>query len=224
MILPFVHAPRLAFRAPFIAGPTWALLPSAAGFVDPLLSTGFPLTLLGVGRLAHALATSWDPMKLPVRLCGLREYAAKTLQELDATAELVGALYCHMADFEIFSALTLLYFAAASFSETARRLEKPELARGFLLLEREEFATACKRLLAAARRPLTGAERRQWLRGVAAAIEPINVSGLADGKRRNWYPTLAEDLFAAAPKLGADRAAIDRLLSSCGFTASSASQ
>jgi FADH2 O2-dependent halogenase len=129
-----------------------------------------------------------------------------------------------MADFEIFSALTLLYFAAASFSETARRLEKPELARGFLLQDREEFTAACKRLLAAARCPLAGSDRRQWLSGVAAAIEPVNVAGLADAKRRNWYPALAEDLVAAAPKLGVERAAIDRLLARCGFTANSAAQ
>ncbi len=45
--LPFVHAPRVAFRCHEVAGDKWALLPSAAGVIDPLLSTGFPLTLLG---------------------------------------------------------------------------------------------------------------------------------------------------------------------------------
>ena len=33
----------------------WALLPSAAGVIDPLLSTGFPLTLLGILRLVDLL-------------------------------------------------------------------------------------------------------------------------------------------------------------------------
>ena len=217
--LPFVHAPRLAFRASAAAGPNWALLPSAAGFVDPLLSTGFPLTLLGVERLANALAMAWNTPKLPALL---QDYSAVTLRELDVTAELIGALYSHMADFEVFAALTVLYFAAASYSETARRLEKPEAARRFVLQDREEFAAAWKRLLAAARGPVVGEARRQLLSGVAAAIEPINVAGLADAKRNNWYPALAEDLIAAAPKLGVDRAAIDRLLARCGFTASSA--
>ena len=54
---PFTHIPRLAFRSATIAGSRWALLPSAAGFVDPLLSTGFPLTLLGVARLAEIIRT-----------------------------------------------------------------------------------------------------------------------------------------------------------------------
>ncbi len=219
--LPFVHAPRLAFRAAMAAGPNWALLPSAAGFVDPLLSTGFPLTLLGVERLANALATGWNSPKLPALL---QDYSAVTLRELDVTSELISALYSNMADFEIFSALTLLYFAAASYSETARRLGKPELAQGFLLQTCEEFATAWKRLLAAARPPLVGKARSQLLNGVAAAIEPINVAGLADAKRRNWYPALAEDLAAAAPKLGVDREAIDRLLARCGFSPGATAQ
>ena len=51
----FTHMPRLAFRSSAIAGERWALLPSAAGFVDPLLSTGFPLTLLGVTRVAEII-------------------------------------------------------------------------------------------------------------------------------------------------------------------------
>ena len=52
-VLPFRHIPRLSFLSGRGAGDRWALLPSAAGFVDPLLSTGFPLTLLGVERLAR---------------------------------------------------------------------------------------------------------------------------------------------------------------------------
>lgn len=57
--LPFIHAPRLSFRSEAILGERWALLPSAAGFIDPLLSTGFPLTLLGVARVAEAIERSW---------------------------------------------------------------------------------------------------------------------------------------------------------------------
>ncbi len=53
--LSFVHAPRLAFRSARVVGPAWALLPSAAGVIDPLLSTGFPLTLLGLLRLLDLL-------------------------------------------------------------------------------------------------------------------------------------------------------------------------
>src|SRR6185503_18263906 len=110
--LPFVHTPRLAFRATTAAGANWALLPSAAGFVDPLLSTGFPLTLLGVTRLASALEMEWNSPRLAeVLAC----YSSQTLRELDVTAALVGALYARMDDFKVFAGLTQLYFAAASF-------------------------------------------------------------------------------------------------------------
>ena len=62
--------PRLSYRAPAAAGPRWALLPSAAAFVDPLFSTGFPLTLLGIERLAGLLdsgAFFGEPRAWPIR-------------------------------------------------------------------------------------------------------------------------------------------------------------
>ena len=52
--LPFIHTPRVGFRCHEVVGAKWALLPSAAGVIDPLLSTGFPLTLLGLSRLLEA--------------------------------------------------------------------------------------------------------------------------------------------------------------------------
>ena len=59
-VQPFRHIPRLGFRSATISGRNWALLPSAAGFVDPLMSTGFPLALLGVARLANILEHDWE--------------------------------------------------------------------------------------------------------------------------------------------------------------------
>src|SRR6185312_5201103 len=53
--LRFFHTPRLAFRSAQVAGEGWALVPSAAGVIDPLLSTGFPLALLGIHRLLDVL-------------------------------------------------------------------------------------------------------------------------------------------------------------------------
>ncbi len=93
--LPFVHVPRLAFRSREVCGPRWALLPSAAGVIDPLLSTGFPLTLLGITRLLDVLEHTAEG---PERDAGLRAYAQVTRDELDATEQLVAALYATMAD------------------------------------------------------------------------------------------------------------------------------
>src|SRR5260221_369367 len=66
--LPFIHAPRLSFRGGQVTGPGWVLLPSAAGLVDPLLSTGFPLTLLGIARLAEAIEKNWGAETFSQRL------------------------------------------------------------------------------------------------------------------------------------------------------------
>ena len=113
--LPFVHAPRVAFRCREVVGEKWALLPSAAGVIDPLLSTGFPLTLLGLGRLLEILETTSAGAE---RQAALALYARTTQEELDVTEQLVGALYACMADPALFKRLSLLYFAAASYSET----------------------------------------------------------------------------------------------------------
>jgi hypothetical protein len=111
-VIPFVHSPQLSFRSGTAAGPRWAMLPSAAGFVDPLLSTGFPLTLLGVKRIAGLLNSHWHRPSFRPQL---KDYAQLTLLELDTAAQLVGALYATMNRFDLFRELSLLYFAAASF-------------------------------------------------------------------------------------------------------------
>ena len=212
---PFVHAPALAFRAAEVAGPRWALLPSAAGFIDPLLSSGFPLTLLGISGLVRLLeAEEWAGAEFAR---GLSDYAAHTTRELDATEQLVAALYASMDDFEQFKRLTLLYFAAASFSEAAQRLGKEENARGFLLCDDAVFGPEARACAAAALATPRGSARQALLGRVDRTIEAFDVAGLGDRRRRDWYPALGEDLLAAAPKLGASREQIQQLLERCGF-------
>ena len=195
------------------------MLPSAAGFIDPLLSTGFPLTLLGVGRLAEILATDWNSAEVEARLS---QYAQCTLQELDAAARLVGALYANMNDFPLFAALSLLYFAAASFSEAARRLDRPDLASGFLLHDHPCFGpllrSCCERASCVRENDgLTAAVRNELIDDIFGAIEPVDVAGLSDRSRRNWYPVEARDLLNAAAKLGVRELDIKRALARGGF-------
>jgi len=210
----FTHMPWLSFRSAAIAGDRWALLPSAAGFVDPLLSTGFPLTLLGVMRMAEIVERDWTSERFSPRL---KEYAARTDEELLATARLIAALYSNMSNFDVFVALSLLYFAAASFSESARRLGQSQLAPSFLLSTQPEFGPACKRICERASHELTPGESSQVISEICAAIEPFNVAGLGRPERRNWYPVDADDLLNAAGKLGATREEIHALLNRCGF-------
>jgi FADH2 O2-dependent halogenase len=211
---PFVHMLHMNFRSSAIAGNKWALLPSAAGFADPLLSTGIPLTLLGVSRLAEIIGQYWGTEHFDGRL---RQYAEKTDAELAATARLIASLYANMNNFPVFVSLTLLYFAAASFSEAARRLGKPHLAGSFLLCEDPVFGPACMRLLDRARRPLSEQESAALTSDILEAIEPFNVAGLDRRDRRNWYPVDADDMMNAADKLGASRSEVVELLQRCGF-------
>jgi FADH2 O2-dependent halogenase len=217
-VFPLVHSPRLGFRVTQVAGRNWALLPSAAGVIDPLLSTGFALTLLGIERLTGALAARGTTSPW----AGLDDYQRQTQAELDATEQLVAALYASMADFEVFKRLTLLYFAAASYSEAVRRLGHPERAPGFLLHADRRFGPALRRCVSAV---LTmpdasgdpRAARARLFDDIDRAIEPFDTAGLRDRTRRDWYPVLAADLVAGAPKLGADAAEIGRLLARSGF-------
>ena len=214
--LPFVHAPRLAFRSREVCGPRWALLPSAAGVIDPLLSTGFPLTLLGMTRLLHVLEHTAEG---PERDAGLRAYAQVTQDELDATERLVAALYATMADPALFKRLTLLYFAAASYAEAARRLGRPESAPGFLLHGHPRFGPELRACTDLARHAPKGTARDALCDRIDRAIEPFDVAGLLDRSRRDWYPVLAEDLVANRSKLHASVEDVDRLLERCGFAA-----
>jgi FADH2 O2-dependent halogenase len=217
--MPFLHTPRLSFRSAVVTGNRWALLPSAAGFIDPLLSTGFPLTLLGVDRLARAFEEAWGTEELGARL---QAYERQTQNELLAAERLVAALYANMNDFPVFAALSLLYFAAASFSETARRLGKSELAPSFLLHDQPVFENGlrkcCDMALCAANGPLPDVQRTELLEKALRTIAPIDVAGLSDLTRLNWYPAKAEDLLMAAPKLGVNEMAMRTLLKRCGFT------
>jgi FADH2 O2-dependent halogenase len=212
--LPFVHAPRVAFRSRVMCGDLWAMLPSAAGVIDPLLSTGFPLTLLGVGRLVELLQRTWDGRG---RRAALDEYAQQTQRELDTTECLVAALYAAMDDFAVFKRLTRLYFAAASFSETARRLGRHDLAPGFLLCDHPRFGPASRAIAEVAIGRPTDRARAHLFDQIDRTVEPFDVAGLGDDTRRDWYPVLAQDIIAGRHKLGASETEIESLLARCGF-------
>ena len=67
-----------------------------------------------------------------------RAYEACTLREADHVARLIGGCYASFPYFASFTAFSMFYFAAASFSEMARRLGRP--SRGFLCADDVAFA------------------------------------------------------------------------------------
>jgi FADH2 O2-dependent halogenase len=186
--------------------------------VDPLLSTGFPLTLLGIERLARALEEDWDSARFDARLAG---DARRTLFEADTAGLLVAALYATFSDFPVFAALARLYFAAASYSEAARRLGRAELAGSFLCADRPDFGPAfsecCRQaVLADPSERRDPAWRESLVRRANVAIRPIDVAGLSDPTRRNWFPVDARDLVRGAAKLQSTPAQVREMLGRAG--------
>ena len=205
-IRPWSCAEPLAFRTTRCAGPRWVQLPMAAGFVDPLFSTGFVLSLLGIDRFARALEHGGPEPDLAA-------YEADTLADLDATARLIGGAYRVMGRPRAFEALTMLYFAGASFAESALRLGRPHLAPGFLLRDHPDIGPAFRALLADAGR----VPDEPWIDRVTRAIDPINVAGLCRPEKGHWYGVETADLIAGAPKLRATPREIEAMLARCGM-------
>ena len=210
----FTHLASIPFLSSAITGAGWALLPSAAGFIDPLLSTGFPLTLLGITRFGNILEEAWGSDTMVSRLA---VYAEETRNELLAAARLIAALYRNMNNLPAFRALLLLYFAAATYSETVRRLDKPELAASFLMDGQPQFGPECRRLLRFAQNGVHESQRDSFEQKVYTLIERFDVAGLCKRPKNFCYPVEAIDLIKAAHKVGAKRDEIERLLNRSGF-------
>ncbi len=192
---PFRYSPALAYRCSVAAGQGWALLPSAAAFVDPLFSTGIPLTLLGIERLSRLLE---DTRGGNVVGQGLRDYGRITLEEADWVARYIGTCYAAMPCFDRFVALSHFYFAAASFAEMARRLGQPQLARCFLAGDDPGFRAGVEWCAGNIGAPK---EDESFRRKVAEAIAPRNIAGLHDPEKRNWYEVDLSDVVRGAAKL-----------------------
>jgi FADH2 O2-dependent halogenase len=211
----FDWQPRLTYRTHAIAGPRWALLPSAAAFVDPLFSTGFPLTLLGIERLGRLLerglftAAGGDAARQ-----GLEAYASTTLAEADQAARFVAGCYASFPRFHAFTAYSMFYFAAASFAEASRRLRPDAPGIGFLGAARRGFSETLK-LLSPAAHP--GSLPTHFVDSVGVAIDPLNVAGLCRAEKRNWYGVEAADLVDGAPKLGVAATTVQAMLRSLGL-------
>ena len=134
------------------------------------------------------------------------------------TSRLVGALYATMNRFELFKELSLLYFVAASYSETARRLGKPELADGFLLCRHPVFANQLRQICEAANETLSADAIKNLSRSIRETIEPLDVAGLTDVSRHPWYPALAADMLRNARKVNASEGDIRAMLARCGLS------
>ena len=206
-----------------VAGDRWVVLPQAYAFYSPLFSTGIAWSLLGVERLASLLGDGPVPEALApgVLAAGLERYAVLIEREADHQESLLAAAYSVLDDFERFSSIAELYFAAASYGELRQRLLDPGEAdalegwcwQGFLgagdPLLREIVQEAPYRVATGGGDIRGRHELRAWVR---SKIAPRNLIGLGDPERRNLYPVEIAPLFAAAPALGLSSAELERRL------------
>jgi tetracycline 7-halogenase / FADH2 O2-dependent halogenase len=222
----FTWMPRVSYRASAAAGDGWVMLPSAAAFIDPLFSTGIPMTLLGIERLAAILRASGprpqasglgQEQGLSSEASGLTpgpalgpeawalgpvasvSYNDVTLTEADHTARFIAGCYAAFPRFDVFAAYSMFYFVAASFSEMSRRLVPTHPSRGFLFAADPDMSAAIARSSPAAEMPR---DASIFARNIAAVCERFNIAGLCDPEKRNLYGVDLEDTVRSAVKLG----------------------
>lgn len=175
---------RLQRRVRLAAGDDWALLPSTAGFIDPLHSTGIAHTLSGIERLSTRLERYWNRPELTP---ALRQYSEQLNGEFSLIDELVEGCYATRFSPRAFAAWSMLYFAAATTCEKRRVQSGPE-SWSFLCSTDDTFSQAVKNLRSECDHvrlnTLADSEFEQHVR---QAIRDYNTVGLCDEGARNMY-------------------------------------
>ena len=212
---------RLGYRMERMHGDRWIMLPSAAGFVDPLLSTGFPLTLQGIQRLGAALGPETLRGSGPIQ--AFPTIAEKSQLELSICDQLIGTLFATMDPFRHFAATTMLYFATVSYTETAWRLGKKHLAPGFLFSESADqlnsLTTALKHIQTIQKENTSDDDKWASIQNtVTTTITPFNVIGLDPKAPTPWFPADMAPLFNHADKLQSTPEEIQSMLHQFGLT------
>jgi len=90
--------------------------------------------------------------------------------------------------------LSLLYFAAAHFSETARRSGQGHLADSFLLCRDPTFSSELRQICEVVTQPSSSYAVDELAERIRRVIKPFDLAGLTDSSRGPWYPALDPEL------------------------------
>jgi tetracycline 7-halogenase / FADH2 O2-dependent halogenase len=174
--------PRISRLWSQAAGKNWLMLPTTAGIIDPLHSTGIAHSLSGVLRAADLLTCEASDTR---REDMLAQYSVDVVHEVRWIDQLVSNCYVAAAhSFEAFIAASSLYFVSAIQCE--RQLaESGEMRDGFLLarstkLQRVMHDTT--QLLEQLSSASAAHGISQWVR---QQIQPWNDVGLLDPNSLN---------------------------------------
>lgn len=207
-LMPISFRPLIQHRLTRASGDRWALLPHAFAFVDPLFSTGIAWTLRAVERLGLVFENAKQHGRVPAG-SELARYGELLAAEADQIDQLVAGAYESMPHFDLFAAQAMLYFATVSFAEVSQRLTAHDDVAwsGFLGVGDPVLEPLPSESLARLRR--IADDRPQFVEWIAAMIEPRNIGGLADSKRRNLYPVDFDVLLARHALLGLSRGELE---------------
>lgn len=131
------------FATDTVIGNKWIKLPSSCGFVDPLLSTGFALNLLGIGRLAKVFSKSTSENQITL----LKQYVEDIKEDLDEASKYITRLLSFTHSPMEFKNLSLVYFAGIIQQEIKSRLGLCSPFSGFLNRNNTEWFRLADNLL-----------------------------------------------------------------------------
>ncbi len=175
---------RLQRRLSLAAGPDWALLPHAAGFLDAWLSPGIAQTLFAVDRLGRMLA---EEGRGPGRAQRLGDYGRSVLNELAWVDEITGTCFACFDRFEVLATVSMLYFVAAHYCEERERAGQASPDAAFLLADDPAYRQLAARVVRQAP-ALAAADAGRFAAHVRDALVPYNLADLCNPARRNMYP------------------------------------
>ena len=176
-------------------GEGWVALPNTVGFVDPLFSSGIAHSLSGVEKLVGIFQQYWGDEKLFYQ--NLEEYEKKIFKEIKLIDYLIAGCYKAMPYFELFTAWSMLYFAATIAHETRRIKNQPP---GYFLnaddaqIKKMVYDSYEDLLKIVSSKNLSNEEIKTFAAIIKERIEPFNSAGLLDASCKNMYRHTVADL------------------------------
>ena len=189
------------------AGTGWLMLPSTAGFIDPMHSTGIAHTLAGVCRVGHLFEEHWnrdDNRNHERWAAGAERYDESLKREFSIIDRLVAGVYRSRSQFSAMVDFLMLYFAAATTWES-RCLQSDDPGGPLWLSDDEHFLTVVDAALAQIQNIESfpadnnkSFDPRSFSAWIRNNVHPYNSAGLCDPGSGNMYrytaaPTKAED-------------------------------
>lgn len=191
LLMPMGVRQSLSWRLERGVGPGWATLPSSFSFTDPILSSGFALTLLGICRLAEAADKAG--LSISMQPDYLENYEMNMRADADMAARMTAALLKSCGRPNRFKSVLLFYFCAAIQYETRLRLGRISPDSGFMYRDCREWDELGKRLLT----------EEITLEVCSRLLAPWDLGGITIPDRNFQLPASIDDLIRNRHKIPA---------------------